>query len=1286
MRRVRCAQIFVSAVLLATAPDQSLRAAVSRVFNIQSLKPVAEFIVTFTSVPGSHIIELRNFAAEANPVVYLLNGSMTQIASAIPANGQVKLTAPGNLSGIHLIVVRSKTASVLQTAELWIDGQLRGTAVFTTGDMFRLDNLSTSEKMMGVRPPLGPFDHIAYLIGQNGEKILKRSAGTRTSVSPPSTQGLLAVFAARNPLATGPLRAYRNDVGQDSDSDGLGNELEAQLGTCASKTGSVAGANCNELADARDTDGDGLQDGWEVLGRDYKYQEGNTTVSGHLTLPNWGSNPRHKDIFIEVDFRRLNFLENMNNATAHMPAEAARDLASIYGDAATTDPVIKAVHAVSVNNPDRLPGISLHLDTGVPPETPGDATIYGNWGGYNPVDAVPDPNITGWDPSRHVRLVGDITNDGSADIVAFGEDGLRTALATGDGKFVAEVFTFGMYGVAQAWDPSRHVRLLADINNDDMVDIVAFGDDGVWTSLATGTGFSSFHYVLEGFGFNQGWRVDKHVRLLADINNDGMADIVGFGDAGVQTALATGDGGFGSGKFLAGFSYDQAWRVDKHVRLLADINNDGMADIVGFGDAGVQTALATGDGGFGSGQFLPGFSYDQAWRVDKHVRLLADINNDDMADIVGFGDAGVQTALATGDGSFGSGKFFPDFGYDQAWRVEKHDRLLADINNDSMADIIGFGDAGVWTALSTGDGGFGSQQFALDGFGSHKYGPQNPTLVWHQQMNRGRHGVFHYVMGYETGGGSCTPGHIACGWNFNSANGSAHEFGHTIGLDHNGPYSVTDEPNCKPNYPSLMNYAYYDVGYAQFSDGRNFPNFNNHSLQESNAVDPSNGPLLTALEIYFGYKVDHTAGSIDWNRNGQFAAANERIRAYANSKPGGSCEFTRQGMQTTGLKSTRSPAIVRFNNTIWAFAINTNGQLAYTYAVPAFNCSPANIDHCPDAQFPPGLTRDLGPLEAIDAKTMIINGQEMIILVGIRPDGTLLETYLKLEAGLQVWGAVFSIDGTLASGEPSLANNFDKTALALAYKGRDNIVRLRFRSAQGWSPEQELRAGNKTIAVHPNSSPAIAYTALPVGITQGERLIGAFVDADGYIQLYTPQLPGSVWARISIPYENMYAPQGRPVMAWTGGPGGLVIGGGNSTAQPATYGRFYILYRHYQPPAAIYHSPTDPVRWAMSYVDRFSGKLRIGLVSDFDNTWSYAYGMSLLTPSDNGALRAAITSAVLPNHGTIPLDEVFFRPHADGISDLVYNNYDDWRTLAHDTCTVLVPHQSNSPVHCVAPW
>ncbi|WP_202899221.1 FG-GAP-like repeat-containing protein, partial [Methylocapsa aurea] len=194
-----------------------------------------------------------------------------------------------------------------------------------------------------------------------------------------------------------------------------------------------------------------------------------------------------------------------------------------------------------------------------------------------------------------------------------------------------------------------------------------------------------------------------HTRVLADINNDGRADIVGFGDAGVWTALSAGDGGFAPEKFvLANLGFNQGWRADKHVQLLADINNDGRADIVGFGDAGVWTALSTGDGGFAPEKFvLANIGFNQGWRPDKHVRLVADINSDGKADIIGFGDDGVWTALATGDGGFAPEKFvLANFGFNQGWRPDKHVRLVADINSDGKADIVGFGDDGVWTALS----------------------------------------------------------------------------------------------------------------------------------------------------------------------------------------------------------------------------------------------------------------------------------------------------------------------------------------------------------------------------------------------------------------------------------------------------------------------------------------------------------------------------------------------------------------------------------------------------------
>jgi hypothetical protein len=55
---------------------------------------------------------------------------------------------------------------------------------------------------------------------------------------------------------------------------------------------------------------------------------------------------------------------------------------------------------------------------------------------------------------------------------------------------------------------------------------------------------------------------------------------------------------------------------------LADINNDGKADIVAFGAKGVATALATGDGGFGNPQLvLSDFGTNQGWNTSQHVRL-----------------------------------------------------------------------------------------------------------------------------------------------------------------------------------------------------------------------------------------------------------------------------------------------------------------------------------------------------------------------------------------------------------------------------------------------------------------------------------------------------------------------------------------------------------------------------------------------------------------------------------------------------------------------------------------
>jgi len=48
-----------------------------------------------------------------------------------------------------------------------------------------------------------------------------------------------------------------------------------------------------------------------------------------------------------------------------------------------------------------------------------------------------------------------------------------------------------------------------------------------------------------------------------------------------------------------------------------------------------------------------------------------------------------------------------NFGYDAGgWRVEQHPRFLADLTGDGRADIVGFGNAGVYVSLNNGNGSF----------------------------------------------------------------------------------------------------------------------------------------------------------------------------------------------------------------------------------------------------------------------------------------------------------------------------------------------------------------------------------------------------------------------------------------------------------------------------------------------------------------------------------------------------------------------------------------------------
>ncbi|KAJ2925171.1 hypothetical protein H1R20_g11913, partial [Candolleomyces eurysporus] len=353
--------------------------------------------------------------------------------------------------------------------------------------------------------------------------------------------------------------------------------------------------------------------------------------------------------------------------------------------------------------------------------------------------AVPDFGYIagGWRIDQHVRLVGDTTGDGLGDIIGFGYSGVIVSRNNGD-SFSPICLALEDFGLTKGWSIDKHVRYVADLRRKGYVDIIGFGDAGVLVSLNNGDGtYAPSRLVLNDFGFNAGgWRVDRHLRFLADVNGDGIPDIVAIGEKHVFVALGNGDGTFAAPRAVMDRSFTRSgwgWEINRHPRTLGDLTGDGSVDIIGFANAGVYVALNNGDGTFKEGPLaVKDFGADAGWQVDKHPRFVADVNGDGRGDIVGFGDAGVHVAIGNGDGTFQAPKLvISDFGYNAGgWRVDKHPRFVVDLTGDGAADIIGFGQDAVWVSYNDGKGNFGPIQKFTEEFSFNRGWGTSNTVRW----------------------------------------------------------------------------------------------------------------------------------------------------------------------------------------------------------------------------------------------------------------------------------------------------------------------------------------------------------------------------------------------------------------------------------------------------------------------------------------------------------------------------------------------------------------------------
>jgi len=233
---------------------------------------------------------------------------------------------------------------------------------------------------------------------------------------------------------------------------------------------------------------------------------------------------------------------------------------------------------------------------------------------------------------------------------------------TADSLASASTRWIAAYGYsAGGWtSQDKYPRMVGDVNGDGKADIVGFGSAGAYVSLSTGSAFGTSTRWIATFGYSAGgWTSqDKYPRMLADVNGDGRDDIVGFASAGVYVSLSTGNGFASPTRWLNSYGVSAGgWTSqDRYPRMLADMNGDGKDDVVGFSSARPLVALSTGSGFSTPLPWTNGFgASSSAWASQgRNPRCAADVNGDGRADIVGFGNDGTHVSLTNSGLTVGS--------------------------------------------------------------------------------------------------------------------------------------------------------------------------------------------------------------------------------------------------------------------------------------------------------------------------------------------------------------------------------------------------------------------------------------------------------------------------------------------------------------------------------------------------------------------------------------------------------------------------------------------------------
>ncbi|MCW8332383.1 FG-GAP-like repeat-containing protein [Vibrio paucivorans] len=342
-------------------------------------------------------------------------------------------------------------------------------------------------------------------------------------------------------------------------------------------------------------------------------------------------------------------------------------------------------------------------------------------------------NNAGWDTTTDKRIAADIDGDGRADAVGFQSNEVLVGYSNGTNSFgYQQTLTSNFLPSTGNWEEA-HYRTAADINGDGKDELIGFGNDGVYVA-GEASGYEPVQWSSD-FGSENGWTKQRHVYQMVDLNNDGKADIVAFGEDGVYVAYAE-EGSFsaaskvlsnyGSTHTVLGATSGETYQdsLTKYLRLAGDVTGNGYADIVIFGVDAIYVAENTGDKFLEAKAWLGPetdeegnhASFIEGWDNQDHYRGLADMNNNGKMDIITVGNKDITVAHSTGERfEHLNGVWFyttenrhndentqgwNQFTTNSGWNAANSVRVFADVTGNGLPDIVGFSHDAVYVGAS----------------------------------------------------------------------------------------------------------------------------------------------------------------------------------------------------------------------------------------------------------------------------------------------------------------------------------------------------------------------------------------------------------------------------------------------------------------------------------------------------------------------------------------------------------------------------------------------------------